>query len=98
VEIAVLHNFIWHERFTWRDRAPAGPSQIVFRLCRFHAANGLISVCGNTAVTYALVERLHAPAPLAAAAAIVCCMPLNFLFADRWVFATASSAVPAART
>ena len=23
VEAAVLHNFFWHERFTWRDRGPA---------------------------------------------------------------------------
>jgi putative flippase GtrA len=28
VELAVLHNFAWHERWTWRDRAagPDGPS------------------------------------------------------------------------
>ena len=24
VELAVLHNFAWHERWTWRDRPPAG--------------------------------------------------------------------------
>ena len=22
VETAILHNFVWHERWTWRDRAP----------------------------------------------------------------------------
>jgi putative flippase GtrA len=27
VEAAVLHNFIWHERFTWADRICAGRSQ-----------------------------------------------------------------------
>jgi putative flippase GtrA len=27
VEAAVLHNFIWHERFTWADRISAGRSQ-----------------------------------------------------------------------
>ena len=27
VETAVLHNFVWHERFTWKDRGTA--------LCRF---------------------------------------------------------------
>ena len=24
VETAVIHNFLWHERFTWADRAGAG--------------------------------------------------------------------------
>ncbi|HZA35631.1 MAG TPA: GtrA family protein, partial [Vicinamibacterales bacterium] len=24
VEAAVLHNFVWHERWTWRDRARGG--------------------------------------------------------------------------
>ena len=32
VEAAVIHNFLWHERFTWADRAgrasPASPSSI----------------------------------------------------------------------
>ncbi len=25
VEIAVIHNFLWHERFTWADRPAARP-------------------------------------------------------------------------
>ena len=24
VEIAVIHNFLWHERWTWRDRTVTG--------------------------------------------------------------------------
>src|SRR5262249_5938975 len=47
VEAAVLHNFLWHERFTWRDRAR--PSQVAARLVRFHAGNGVISILGNLA-------------------------------------------------
>lgn len=87
VEIAVLHNFLWHERFTWRDREPANLRQTAGRLWRFHAANGLISVFGNTAVTYCLVEWLHTPALVSAIAAIAVCTPVNFLLADRWVYA-----------
>ena len=87
VEIAVLHNFVWHERFTWRDREPANWRRIAGRLGRFHAANGLISVFGNLAVTYCLVEWLGAPALLSAVAAIGVCTPANFLAADRWVYA-----------
>ena len=86
VEIAVLHNFIWHERFTWRDRA--NYRQTAGRFWRFHAANGLISVFGNMGVTYFLVEWLGTPALFSAVAAIAVCTPANYLAADRWVYAT----------
>lgn len=35
VETAVLHNFVWHERFTWADRIAPDPSEpdSVRRIC-----------------------------------------------------------------
>ena len=82
VEITVLHNFAWHERFTWRDRGHTS----FRRLCHFHASNALISLVGNTALTYCFTEWLRAPALLSAIAAIAVCAPANFLLADRWVY------------
>jgi putative flippase GtrA len=90
VEIAILHNFIWHERFTWNDRARCS-RQLAWRLWRFHAANGAISLAGNTLLTYFLVDRLKVPATPAALGAIVLCSAANFLVADRWVFASESA-------
>ena len=86
VEIAVLHNFIWHERFTWGNRGTRRRGQFAQRLWRFHAGNGLVSLAGNTMLMYCLVERLKAPVVPAATAAIVLCSLANFLIADRWVF------------
>src|SRR5438477_12471545 len=44
VETAVLHNFFWHERFTWADRvAKARLAQFV----QFNFTNGAISIFGN---------------------------------------------------
>ena len=86
VELVVLHNFFWHERFTWRDRDPAGTLQRAVRLWRFHAGNALVSLAGNTGLTYVLVELLKAPVLPSAAAAIAVCAPINFLLADRWVY------------
>jgi dolichol-phosphate mannosyltransferase len=86
VEIVILHNFFWHERFTWHDQQPGGLQDRIFRLWRFHAGNGLISLVGNTGLTYCLVEQLRSPALLAAVAAIAICAPVNFLIADRWVY------------
>jgi putative flippase GtrA len=92
VELALLHNFAWHERFTWRDRSLKNLSQRAIRLWRFHLANGLVSLLGNTLVIYCLVERLKAPVLPSAAAAIALCALANFLLADRWVFKPAASA------
>lgn len=90
VEIAVLHNFLWHERFTWSDRQPAGLRQRAARLLRFHLSNGLIPLTANALLISWLVERLGAPALPSALAAIAVCAPLNFLLADRWVYGEAS--------
>jgi putative flippase GtrA len=86
VEITILHNFAWHERFTWGHRGLKNWRQLALRLWRFHAGNGLVSLAGNTALTYCLVERIKAPVVPAAAGAIVLCSLINFWIADRWVF------------
>lgn len=85
VETAVLHNFFWHERFTWRDRE-TGLRQRAIRLGRFHAGNGLVSLAGNTLLTYCLSHQLKAPPLASAVTAITLCSPINFLVADRWVY------------
>lgn len=86
VETVLLHNFLWHERFTWRDRKFAGLRQRAIRLARFHFGNGLVSIAGNTVMTYFLVQQLKAPALPSAVAAIAVCAPVNFWVADRWVY------------
>ena len=41
VETAVVHNFLWHERFTWADRmAKARLVQFI----KFNLTNGAISI------------------------------------------------------
>lgn len=83
VEAAVVHNFFWHQRFTWSDRA--GSSAAV-RLFRFHLSNGLISVAGNLLLMRMLVGWLGVPVLAANAMAISACFVANFLASDRWVF------------
>jgi dolichol-phosphate mannosyltransferase len=88
-EIALLHNFIWHERFTWRDRGlvrATSPGEVAARLWRFHIASGLVSLGGNTMAMYLLVQRLEVPAMPAAVAAMLLCSVGNFLATDRWVY------------
>ncbi len=88
VEIALLHNLIWHERFTWRGAGRASAIEIARRACKFHASNGLVSLAGNTTLIYVLVERWKTPVLISAAVAIAICSVFNFLLAARWIWRT----------
>jgi putative flippase GtrA len=85
VEAAVLHNFLWHERWTWRDRPAGNTLERWRRLLRFHALNGVTSLAGNVVITVALVASGMHPI-LANLMAIVTCSLVNYAAGDRLVF------------
>ncbi len=93
VEAAVLHNFFWHERFTWADRACVRACQVLARLLRFNLTTGAVSILGNLLCMRLLVGSLHLPPLAANLVSIAACSLLNFLLNDRLVF----RAPPAAR-
>ena len=88
VEITVLHNFAWHERWTWIERTRHSAGGMAGRLIRFHFANGLISIAGNLFLTWFFVSQLHLHYFLANIIAIGTCSIVNFFASDRLVFRT----------
>ena len=86
VEIAVIHNFLWHERFTWADRPAAQPFRSLVRLVKFNVSNGAVSIIGNLLVMRLLVGELKLNYAVSNLAAIVVCSLVNFLLGDRFVF------------
>jgi putative flippase GtrA len=82
VETAVLHNFIWHERWTWAD---AGAGSRAGRLTRFHVTNGIISLTGNSLITTALAAAGVSVA-IANITAVLTCALVNYLTAHVFVF------------
>jgi putative flippase GtrA len=86
VETAVLHNFLWHQRFTWRDRAAGGMRGSLAALLRFQLSNGLISVVGNLLLMRLLVPGCGLPVLPANIATIAICFLANYLASHRWVF------------
>ena len=87
VETAVLHNFVWHERFTWKDRTGHSRARdVAGRLVRFHAGNGLISILGNLALMRLLVGALHLKVLPANCITIAVCSLLNFAASEWFVF------------
>ena len=86
IELAVLHNFIWHLHYTWRDRREGStlPAQFV----RFHLSNGLVSMLGNLALMRVLVQEARLPLLVSNSIAILCCSIANFCLGNKWAFAT----------
>ncbi len=85
VEFAVLHNFVWHERWTWAHRK-LDIRSLPGRLLRFNVSNGLISMVGNLVLMELLAVRLHLNYMVSNMAAIIACSLLNYLVSDRLVF------------
>jgi putative flippase GtrA len=82
VELAVVHNYLWHARWTWGDR----PGATATRFVRFQLANGLASIAGNAALMALFAGALRLPPVPANALAVLVMSAANFLAADRWVF------------
>ncbi len=87
VEAAVLHNFVWHEQMTWRERTQRNRHAILNRLWRFHLANGLISITGNVLLVSLLAGVFGLPLLVANVASIALCSCANFAASEWFVFA-----------
>lgn len=86
VESAVLHNFFWHERFTWRDRSSRHARESAARLLRFNLTTGAVSIAGNLLLMRLLVGQAHIAPFFSNLLSIAGCSLVNFLVSDRWVF------------
>ena len=92
VEAAVVHNFVWHEQFTWVDRTRSSDPfetrwrRSLPRLVRFNLTNGAVSIIGNLALMKVMVGEGRMNYLLANGIAITLCSVANFLVSETWVF------------
>lgn len=85
VETAVLHNFAWHEVWTWKDRRHAAGSRLS-RCLRFHLGNGLLSILSNVVLMRLFAGALGIPLIWANLISIAITALLNFAVSEWWVF------------
>ena len=86
VEGAVLHNFFWHECWTWSDRTSSSRSAILRRLSRFNLTTGAVSIASNLGLMKVCVDTLNLHYFPANLLAITVTSIVNFLLSDRFVF------------
>jgi putative flippase GtrA len=96
VEAAVLHNFAWHQRWTWRDRPSASWRGTATRLTRFHLLNGMVSLGGNIGLTALCTGVLRLDAVWSNLIAIAGCALVNFAASEGMVFSRRRLALPLA--
>ena len=82
VLLSVVHNFLWHRLWTWRDRRGSARSTFV----RFVLANGAVSLAGNLGVMATLVDGAGMSPVAANLVSIAVCGLLNFWLGDAFVF------------
>jgi putative flippase GtrA len=88
VEVAVLHNFCWHERWTWveRTRQSPGLGLLLARLLRFNLTTGLISIASNLVLMRVFVGVFRMHYLVANLLTIVTTSVANFLLSELFVF------------
>jgi dolichol-phosphate mannosyltransferase len=86
VELAVLNNFVWHQRWTWSDRPTKTRKETWRRLAKFNVTTGLVSISGNLVLMSILVGRFRVPITGANVITVLSCSILSFILADRIAF------------
>ena len=96
VEIAIVLNFVFHERWTWKDRTgragatgATGGTGAIGRFVRFNVLTGATSIVGGVIVTAVFVESFGMHAIAANVLSVVLLGAVNFAGADALVFRAA---------
>jgi len=82
---AIVHNFVWHLQWTWRDRS-IRRSGMITAFTRFVVANGAVSLVGNVVIMAILATGMGLPPLVANVIAIGVCGVVNFWMGDAFVF------------
>ena len=93
VELAILNNFVWHQRWTWKDRPSSTMRETLRRLAKFNITSGVVSIAGNVGLMILLVGRLDMPIAGANVVSVAACSLFNFVLADRFAFDVDTSAL-----
>jgi len=88
VETAILHNFCWHERWTWVERSRRSPGTVLLleRLLRFNCTSGLLSIVSNLVLMRLFVGQMRMHYLVGNLLTIITASLANFLASEWFVF------------
>jgi putative flippase GtrA len=85
LELAALHNFFGHSRWTWSRHPPVTLRDWAIRYGRYQLAK-TASLVVNLAITALIASLVPIPIEIANTLAVVMCALPNYLVAERLVF------------
>jgi putative flippase GtrA len=91
VQCSLIHNFFWHQHWTWKNSLRTGRKESFQRFLRFNSTSGTISMMGNLGFTSVLVQAVHLPYFACNILAIGGTNILNFFLANNFAFQPAES-------
>ena len=87
VEAAIVHNFVWHSHWTWKDRSRNLTTRdLLLRLLRLHLTSGAVAMATNLVVMRVAVGEAGLHYILANALATIAASSVNFLLANWLVY------------
>jgi putative flippase GtrA len=86
LQFALVHNFLWHQRWTWSGNRTIGRRAAFRRFVRYTSSSGTISTVGTLCFTALLFQALNLPYVVCNLMAIGACNIANFLFSHTFVF------------
>jgi len=87
VECALIHNFIWHERYTWHEqKLSRALPKVMERLLRFNLTVGAFSILGNIIFMRIFAGELEFPLIPATLLTIAILSIGNFLISEYHIF------------
>jgi putative flippase GtrA len=85
LELAILHNFAGHSRWTWADRPAGGGRAVARRLAAYHVACA-VTASGTLGIVVMLVQTTGLTAEAANVAGIWAMSVANYLVSDLGLF------------
>ena len=86
VECTIIHNFVWHVLYTWRDRHLRSSRLIFVRFVQFQLTNGAVSLAASLTFMTLLFGHAHVPILVSNFVSIVACSLVNFFLGELLVF------------
>lgn len=86
IQLAIINNFLWNDKWTWKEKRKPGIGEFFKRLTKFAFASNLVSASGNLLGVFVFLNLLKWHYLFSNFLAISLGVVLNFLVNHYWTY------------
>ena len=86
IEVAIIHNFIWHRHWAWRDRTANNHQSFFRQLLLYNVFTGAVDMVANVSVLWSLSTFFHIHYLLANVLGMIAGPFIKFWVNDKIIF------------